>query len=79
LLRSGTLGVRQSLVERRALPRESVHVDVHGERIAVKVATLPDGTRRTKPEFEDVRRVAAATGRPLAEIARMANELAGRK
>jgi uncharacterized protein (DUF111 family) len=34
----------------------------------VKVATLPDGTRRAKPEFDDLRRVAEETSRPLAEI-----------
>ena len=36
--------------------------------IRVKVATLPDGTQRAKPEFDDLRRVAEETARPLAEI-----------
>jgi uncharacterized protein (DUF111 family) len=32
------------------------------------VATLPDGTLRAKPEFDDLRRVAEETSRPLAEV-----------
>ncbi|HMG97109.1 MAG TPA: nickel insertion protein, partial [Gemmatimonadaceae bacterium] len=39
-----------------------------GRDIRVKVATLPDGTQRAKPEFDDLRRVAEETSRPLAEI-----------
>jgi uncharacterized protein (DUF111 family) len=34
----------------------------------VKVATLPDGSQRAKPEFDDLRRVAEETARPVAEI-----------
>ena len=37
---------------------------VLGHEIAVKVVSTPTGDRRAKPEFEDVRRVAEATGRP---------------
>ena len=39
-----------------------------GRDIRVKVATLPDGRQRAKPEFDDLRRVAEETARPLAEI-----------
>jgi len=48
--------------------RESRLVRFDGRDIRVKVATLPDGTRRAKPEFDDLRRVAEETSRPLAEI-----------
>jgi uncharacterized protein (DUF111 family) len=34
----------------------------------VKVATLPDGTHRAKPEFDDLRRIAEETARPVSEI-----------
>jgi uncharacterized protein (DUF111 family) len=34
----------------------------------VKIATLPDGTHRAKPEFDDVRRAAAALGRPTRAV-----------
>ena len=53
---------------RNALERESRLVRFDGRDIRVKVATLPDGTRRAKPEFDDLRRVAEETARPIAEI-----------
>ena len=55
-------------VVRNALERESRLVRLDGGDIRVKVATLPDGTRRAKPEFDDLRRVAEETARPLAEV-----------
>jgi uncharacterized protein (TIGR00299 family) protein len=63
-----TLGVKTFDVVRKALMRESRLVRFDGRDIRVKVATLPDGTRRAKPEFDDLRRVAEETSRPLAEI-----------
>jgi len=74
-----TLGVRRSTVERRALERETVTVQVGGHEVAVKVARLPDGRRRAKPEFEDVNRVAEATGRPGADIFEEARRQAERR
>jgi pyridinium-3,5-bisthiocarboxylic acid mononucleotide nickel chelatase len=63
-----TLGVKTFDVVRNALVRESRLIRFDGRDIRVKVATLPDGTRRAKPEFDDLRRVAEETARPLAEI-----------
>ena len=63
-----TLGVKTFDVVRNALVRESTLVRFDGRDIRVKVATLPDGTRRAKPEFDDLRRVAEETARPLSEI-----------
>jgi uncharacterized protein (TIGR00299 family) protein len=63
-----TLGVKTFDVVRNALERESRLVRFVGRDIRVKVATLPDGTQRAKPEFDDLRRVAEETSRPLAEI-----------
>jgi hypothetical protein len=63
-----SLGVRRAVVRRRALPRSQRSVMVLGHEIGVKVAVLPDGTRRVKPEFEDVQRVAQATGRAPRDI-----------
>jgi uncharacterized protein (TIGR00299 family) protein len=67
-----TIGVRRRTVERVALARSAVSVDVHGHSVSVKVAVLPDGTRRAKPEFVDVQRVSLATGQPLQDIFRLA-------
>ena len=63
-----TLGVKTFDVVRNALERESRLVRLDGRDIRVKIATLPDGTRRAKPEFDDLRRVAEETSRPLADI-----------
>ena len=38
----------------------------------IKVATLPNGTQRSKPEFDDVRAVADATGRALGDVSSLA-------
>jgi uncharacterized protein (TIGR00299 family) protein len=78
LIESSTIGVRRAEVRRRALPRVAATVDVGGHPVAVKVVTLPGGARRAKPEFEDVRRVAEATGRPVSDIFRAALEAAER-
>ncbi|MDQ6688883.1 MAG: nickel pincer cofactor biosynthesis protein LarC [Gemmatimonadota bacterium] len=63
-----TLGVKTFNVVRSTLERESRMVRFDGRDIRVKVATLPDGSKRAKPEFDDLRRVAEETSRPLAEI-----------
>ncbi|MEX2181138.1 MAG: nickel pincer cofactor biosynthesis protein LarC [Gemmatimonadaceae bacterium] len=76
LRESTTIGVRRQEVRRTALPRTQREVTVLGQRIAVKVVTLPDGTTRSKPEFDDVSRAAAATGRPRREIADAARDAA---
>ncbi|MGH7651774.1 MAG: nickel pincer cofactor biosynthesis protein LarC [Gemmatimonadaceae bacterium] len=63
-----TIGVKTFDVVRNALSRESRMVRLDGRDIRVKVVTLPDGSVRAKPEFDDLRRAAAETTRPLAEI-----------
>lgn len=67
-----SIGLRHSVVRRRALPRRQASVTVLGHRIAVKIVELGEGVRRAKPEFEDVQRAALATGRPLQDISRLA-------
>jgi hypothetical protein len=69
LARTTTIGVRSSTVLRRALPREERVADVEGHRIRVKVVTLPDGTPRSKAEFDDVLAAARALGVPTEEVA----------
>jgi uncharacterized protein (TIGR00299 family) protein len=63
-----TLGVKLFDVVRNALARESRVIKLNGRDIRVKVATLPDGSERSKPEFDDVRRVAEETSRPFADV-----------
>jgi uncharacterized protein (TIGR00299 family) protein len=74
LVESTTIGVRRADLTRRALPRETVETTVFGQRIRLKVVTLPDGSTRAKAEFDDVRRVAALTGRTPAEVTQAAEQ-----
>ena len=69
LLRETTsIGVRHSVVRRTALPRTVRRVTVLGHEIGIKLVDLSDGRRRGKPEFDDVQRVALATGRSPQDI-----------
>ncbi|HEX7938582.1 MAG TPA: nickel pincer cofactor biosynthesis protein LarC [Gemmatimonadaceae bacterium] len=63
-----TIGVRRATLTRRALARSASSVTVLGHTVSVKVVRLPDGAVRAKPEFEDVNRVAQATGRSAQDI-----------
>jgi uncharacterized protein (TIGR00299 family) protein len=67
-----TIGVRRQEMTRLALPREQATVGVLGHSVRVKVVALPDGGSRAKPEFDDVQRVALATGRRPADIYQLA-------
>jgi uncharacterized protein (TIGR00299 family) protein len=67
-----TLGIRRTSIERRALRREQRTVDVLGHAVRVKVATLPGGGQRGKPEYEDVQVVSRATGRSLGDVTSLA-------
>ena len=73
-----TLGVRRVPLARRVLARETRTVSVLGHEVRVKVAELPGGGRRTKPEYDDVRGVARATGRTLSDIASLAHQASER-
>lgn len=64
LTQTSTIGVRRSQWTRTPLPRAVVEVTVLGHAIRCKVVTLPGGSRRGKPESDDVRRVADAIGAP---------------
>jgi hypothetical protein len=68
LRESSAIGVRRVGVLRRALPRETQSIQVYGHAVRIKRVTLPDGTVRSKPEFEDVQRIVHETGRTSAEI-----------
>ena len=68
LRESSTIGVRRTIVTRRALPRAEGSVEVFGHQVTVKTVQLPGGGERAKAEYEDVRRVARETGRTTADI-----------
>ncbi len=70
LRETGSLGVRRSRVERRALPRRISEVDVDGQRIRIK-----HGPWGSKPEYDDVASAAEALGLPLRTVADRARSL----
>ena len=68
LTESTSIGVRRMSVERRALPRRAASIEILGQVIGVKIVTLPDGSTRAKPEFEDVLAASRRTGKPVHEV-----------
>jgi len=68
---TGTLGVRQYTVERWAMPRRTVEVDVGGCTVRVKA-----GPYRFKAEYEDCAATSARLGVGAAEVARRAEAAA---
>lgn len=63
-----TIGVRHWAVERPHLERETVSVEWRGHAIRCKRVVLPDGSRRAKPEYDDVVRAAAAENVPAWQV-----------
>jgi uncharacterized protein (TIGR00299 family) protein len=73
LRETGSLGARRTTVERHALPRGTVTVEVDGHAIRVK-----RGPHGHKPEHDDVAAAARATGEPLRRVAEQATRAADR-
>ncbi|HET9059485.1 MAG TPA: nickel pincer cofactor biosynthesis protein LarC [Acidimicrobiales bacterium] len=69
---TGTLGARRRPVERLALERSWVEVEVEGKPVRVKV-----GPHRAKAEYDDCVAVSAATGMALRDVAAAAERAAG--
>jgi uncharacterized protein (DUF111 family) len=65
---TSTLGVRQVPVDKRALDRHDETVQVDGQPIRVKIATLDGVTVNAQPEYEDVAAAATATTRPIKDV-----------
>ena len=61
-LASTTIGLRRWPVERTVLERTTSETEWRGQRIRWKRVTLPDGTSRAKPEYEDVAAAARSLG-----------------
>jgi uncharacterized protein (DUF111 family) len=55
-------------VERTALYREPHRIKTSWGEVEAKRAFLPDGTEKISPEFESVKRLAAAKGIPVWKI-----------
>lgn len=74
-----TLGVRRTSIERAVLAREERSVRVLDHNVRIKIATLPNGERRVKPELEDLKELSRESGRPVAELAALALMLSERE
>ena len=62
LRHTSTLGVRETPVTRHSLPREIDTVQTQYGPVRVKVATMPDGSRKASPEHDDCAARAAENG-----------------
>ena len=65
---TSTIGVRQSAVERWALGRGWVDVEVDGATVPVKVAHRDGVVVHATPEFDDVVRLAAERSEPVRDV-----------
>jgi uncharacterized protein (TIGR00299 family) protein len=63
-----TLGIRQRTLERLCLDRERATVETPYGQVRIKVARLDEKTTNVSPEYEDCRRLALETGKPLKEV-----------
>jgi hypothetical protein len=68
LRHTSTLGVRETSVARYSLPREIQTVQTQYGPIRLKVATLPDGSRKASPEHDDCAARAAEKGVTIREV-----------
>lgn len=62
-----TLGIRQVMVDRICLPRESVHVETPLGTVRIKVAVY-DKFTKVSPEYEDCRKIAQKYDLPLQQV-----------
>jgi pyridinium-3,5-bisthiocarboxylic acid mononucleotide nickel chelatase len=74
---TGSLGVRVYYCERHIIARELFSVDllIGGEKETIRVKVSKDSNGeiiRVKPEFEDLKRLAEKTKKPLREISDLA-------
>ena len=65
---STTIGVRVRHEGRVELMRSVAEVETPAGKIRVKTAILPNGEERRVPEYDDLKRIAQETGRPLVEV-----------
>lgn len=75
-LETTTNGIRRQVMERVCLPRRFERVTTPWGEVFVKVATLPDGSERAAPEYEDCARLAREHGVPLQRVIQTAQAAA---
>lgn len=63
-----TIGVRYHAIRRVVLPRESRKVKTRFGEVTVKIVLRPNGGKRAAPEYDDLKRIAAAQKLPIRTI-----------
>ena len=65
---TSTIGVRSYPVSRMILRREFKKVKTRFGEVTVKIVEQPDGSRRATPEYDDLKRIAAASKLPIKQL-----------
>ena len=66
-----TIGIRILRMERSVLAREIKKLQTSVGEVRIKVCTMPDGSLRAYPEYEDVVAVCQATGKSYQDVYRL--------
>jgi hypothetical protein len=70
-----SLGLREQLQQRWALPRELLPLDTPWGPVRLKRSRRPDGTLLCKPDYDDLAAIARRHGVPLAQLRRRVQAL----
>ena len=73
-----TIGVRYHAVKRIILRRQTKKIKTRYGEVTVKIVEQPDGRKRATPEYDDLRRIAAAQKLPIKRIHDEVMRAAGR-
>jgi uncharacterized protein (TIGR00299 family) protein len=65
---TSTIGMRETPVTKTALDRDIRTVQVSGQQVRVKIAVHQGRVVNAQPEYDDVVRAAAASGRPVKDV-----------
>jgi len=68
LAETTSLGVRVQEVRRRVLARQMETVSLREGTVRIKVATIGRGRTKAAPEYQDCKRIAEQTGRPVRDV-----------
>jgi hypothetical protein len=65
---TSTIGVRCYAVSRTILKRKTKKVKTRFGDVMVKIIEQPDGSKRAAPEYDDLKRIAAAKKIPMKQL-----------
>jgi pyridinium-3,5-bisthiocarboxylic acid mononucleotide nickel chelatase len=65
---TSTIGIRSYPVSRMILKRESKKVKTRFGEVTIKIVEQPDGSKRATPEYDDLKRIAAANKLPIKQL-----------